>query len=191
MQAATWLDADLSHPTAFEEHDLVVISYAIGELSTRSVTRLISSAWEAARVLVIVEPGTPKGFGHVLDVRNAMISAGAKLIAPCPHHEECPLAAAGDWCHFAERVERSAIHRRVKSAALGYEDEKFSYVVAAKDPVVRPAARVVRHPQVHGGHMQLTLCTAKGLQQATITRSQKALYRAARKARWGDAWEGW
>lgn len=189
FRGATWLDADLSHPMAFEKHDLVAISYALGELSTGSVTRLITSAWDAARVLVIVEPGTPKGFARVLEVRNAMISAGASLIAPCPHHEECPLAAAGDWCHFAERVERSAIHRRVKSAALGYEDEKFSFVVAARDPVVRPAARIVRHPQVRGGHIQLELCTAEGLQHATITRSQKELYRAARKARWGDAWK--
>jgi ribosomal protein RSM22 (predicted rRNA methylase) len=86
-------------------------------------------------------------------------------------------------------VERSSEHRRLKGGTLGYEDEKFSYLAFSKTPVPHAKARTVRHPSVHGGHIQLTLCSPDGLLSRTITRSQKEKFRAARKAEWGDAWE--
>ena len=98
------------------------------------------------------------------------------------------MAAAGDWCHFAQRLERTSIHRRIKSGALGHEDEKFSYVVFSREPFAAAAARIVRHPQKRGGHVQLTLCTPEGLRDRTIGKSRKEAYRRARKAAWGDPW---
>jgi ribosomal protein RSM22 (predicted rRNA methylase) len=56
--------------------------------------------------------------------------------------------------------------------------------------LARPAARIVRHPRKHSGHVQLTLCTAEGLKHPTITKSQKEEYKRARKAEWGDGWDG-
>jgi ribosomal protein RSM22 (predicted rRNA methylase) len=188
LSAARWLTADVS-AADFPESDLVVASYTIGELPDRQRAAEVRRAWAAARVLVLIEPGTRRGFEHVLAARADLISAGASLVAPCPHALACPMAAAGDWCHFSERVERSAAHRRLKGADLGYEDEKFSYVVAAKDAATSAAARIVRHPLHHGGHTQLLLCTPAGLEKRTITRSQKDLYRRARKSVWGGAWE--
>ena len=98
------------------------------------------------------------------------------------------MAQAGDWCHFAVRLERSAAHRRLKGGALGYEDEKFSYLVAGRAPAEMPLARIVRHPMARPGHIQLTLCTAQGLERRTVTKSQKEAYRRARRAEWGTAW---
>jgi ribosomal protein RSM22 (predicted rRNA methylase) len=98
------------------------------------------------------------------------------------------MAAVGDWCHFAARVDRTAEHRRLKDGELGYEDEKFSYLAFSKTPAAHAEARIVRHPQVHGGHIRLTLCTPEGLQSPTVTRSKKEAFRAARKAKWGDGW---
>lgn len=189
LREASWKQADLERQPAFALHDLIVLSYALGELRPAAATALVSAAWNATRVaLVIVEPGTPRNFACVLDVRSALIAAGARLAAPCPHHLTCPLAGAGDWCHFAVRVQRSAEHRRAKAAELAYEDEKFSYVAAVRATVHLPAARIVRHPQFRTGHVQLTLCTAEGVQQPTIGRAQKELYRSARHASWGDCW---
>ncbi|MCI0389431.1 MAG: small ribosomal subunit Rsm22 family protein [Acidobacteria bacterium] len=34
--------------------------------------------------------------------------------------------ADGDWRHFAARIERSSLHRRINGAELGYEDGKYS-----------------------------------------------------------------
>jgi ribosomal protein RSM22 (predicted rRNA methylase) len=93
------------------------------------------------------------------------------------------MAAAGDWCHFSQRVERTSQHRQLKGGALGYEDEKFSYLIAAKSTVLSKGARIVRHPGKHSGHVQLALCTAEGkLENHTVTRSSKEAYKRARKA---------
>jgi ribosomal protein RSM22 (predicted rRNA methylase) len=140
-------------------------------------------------LLVIVEPGTPRGFEAVAASRARLIAGGAQVVAPCPHHDACPLAEAGDWCHFAERVERTAEHRRLKGGARGHEDEKFSYVAAGRAPGEWPRARIVRHPLFRPGHVRLTLCTAEGLKSESIGKSQKERYRAARHAAWGDPWE--
>ena len=98
------------------------------------------------------------------------------------------MAAAGDWCHFDQRLERTSLHRQIKSGALGHEDEKFSYVVFSRKPFAAATARIVRHPRKHTGHIQLTLCTLQGLLDRTIGKSQKEPYRLARKAAWGDPW---
>jgi ribosomal protein RSM22 (predicted rRNA methylase) len=95
-----------------------------------------------------------------------------------------------DWCHFAARVERSSLHRRMKSGELGWEDEKFAYVIFAKDLEMAWAkARIVRHPQIGKGHIKLELCAQAGLELVTISKKQGEVYRRARRARWGDSWD--
>jgi ribosomal protein RSM22 (predicted rRNA methylase) len=187
LQNVAWRHADLRMPSPFQPHDILVLSYALNELPDPLAT--VRAAFAAARVaLAIVEPGTPAAFANVLSARDLLISLGAHIAAPCPHHNACPLAIRNDWCHFAVRLERSAEHRRLKGGELGYEDEKFSYLIATKAPVVQPEARIVRHPLKHSGHVKLTLCTPNDLQHPTIGKSKKFRYRAARKAQWGDPW---
>jgi ribosomal protein RSM22 (predicted rRNA methylase) len=100
------------------------------------------------------------------------------------------MAAKGDWCHFSQRLERTSQHRQLKGGALGYEDEKFSYVIAARQSVAAEGARIVRHPGRHSGHIQLALCTPAGrIETETVTRSHKQAFRLARKAEWGDLWK--
>lgn len=182
-----WLEADFTSMPEFPPRDLIILSYALGEL--KAPAAIVQKAWKSAlKALIIVEPGTPKNFSVIADVRRQLIDAGAHPIAPCPHSNPCPMAEAGDWCHFAVRVERTAEHRRLKGGTLGYEDEKFSYLAFSKTPAAHVCARIVRHPAIHGGHIQLTLCTPEGLQSPTVTRSDKNAFRAARKAEWGDAW---
>lgn len=184
-----WLQRDLRSKLDFGPHDLVVISYALGEIPGSVLEPLLERAWQNARkLLVIVEPGTMRGFSNVNAARSWMIAHEARLIAPCPHHHVCPMAAAGDWCHLAQRVERTSLHRALKGGALGHEDEKFSYVAAGRELVALPKARIVRHPRKHSGHVQFTLCRAEGLGTRTVTKSQKQAYKEARKAEWGDAW---
>ena len=188
VRQAVWRVEDLGR-TDPGEHDLVVLGYVLAELSAAQATSLLRRIWPAAQTLVVVEPGTPAGFERVLAARSFLLESGAGLVAPCPHQLQCPMAAAADWCHFAQRVERTSLHRLAKGGSLGHEDEKFSYVAAIRGQVVLPHARIVRHPMKHPGHVQLTLCTEGRLQRETVAKSQKDRYRAARKAEWGDAWE--
>jgi ribosomal protein RSM22 (predicted rRNA methylase) len=192
VQQAQWLRQDLRSGLASEKHDLVVISYTLGELPHAAAEAVLNKAWKcASKFLVLVEPGTRRGFAAINAARSALIANAAAILAPCPHHLTCPMAAIGDWCHFSQRVERTSQHRQLKGGALGYEDEKFSYLVVAKSTAPSAVARIVRHPGKHSGHVKLALCTAEGkIENRTITRSSKEAYKRARKAEWGDLWIG-
>ena len=187
VRNASWMSAELRGGMQGSHHDLVTMSYSLGELP--DPMSAIRSAWSLANVaLIVIEPGTPAGFAQILRARDLLISLCANIAAPCPHHGACPLAARHDWCHFSVRLERTSEHRQLKGGELGYEDEKFSYLIATK-AAARPAeSRIVRHPLKHPGHVKLTLCTPNDLQQRTVTKSDRPLYRIARKAEWGDEW---
>jgi ribosomal protein RSM22 (predicted rRNA methylase) len=190
LEQARWVQGDLRTLPSFEPHDLVVSSYVLGELEEEEASAVLRVAWAATtQVLVVVEPGTVQGFARIRRLRDELLGAGAHLIAPCPHQAVCPLPA-GDWCHFSQRLERSRLHQRLKAGALGYEDEKFSYVAVVRYPLQPARARILRHPLRHPGHTELQLCTPAGLQTLTVTRSDKERWKEARKAAWGDEWQG-
>ena len=190
IRQAEWRKVDLRSWNSDRKYDLVIASYALGELSTADRIRVLLAAWAACDgSLAVIEPGTRSGFEAIAEMRDWLIGAGANLAAPCPHHGECPMKAAGDWCHFSARVERSAEHRRLKQGELGYEDEKFSYIIASRLPLQIPKARVVRHPMRYSGYTKLKLCTPDGLKEERVTRSQKERYREAKRAEWGSGWE--
>lgn len=189
LRQAEWIQADLNGKFAEDAFDLVVASYSLGELSPAQRSQCLRQAWQRTRrLLLLVEPGTRAGFGCIHQARSELIALGAKLLAPCPHSLVCPMAATGDWCHFAARVERTAMHRRIKGGDLGHEDEKFSYLAATPLRVNPAEQRIVRHPVYHSGFVELQLCSVEGLSKRTVGRSKKNEYRAARRAAWGDAW---
>lgn len=193
LRSAEWRTANLRAGAEFEPHDLVICSYSLGEIETAAARKILMAACQVAQqVLVIVEPGTMKGFETIIAARDQLLEAGAFILAPCPHQNACPMAVqtpGKDWCHFAARFERSSLHRQLKGGTLGYEDEKFSYVVAAKQPFQPAAARVLRHPLRHSGYTRLQLCTLAGLQTVTVTKRDKEAWKLARKTDWGDAWD--
>jgi ribosomal protein RSM22 (predicted rRNA methylase) len=183
LPGATLIAGDIARLDVLPPHDLVLAAYSLGELGERVAARL----WQAARTaLVLIEPGTPRGFALIRKVRSELLAAGARMVAPCPAETACPLAGP-DWCHFAARVERSSLHRRLKGGQLGHEDEKFSYVALARTPVELASARIIRHPQHHPGLIEIETCTAGGLRSERIPKRDRDRFRAARKAAWGDA----
>ena len=170
-------------------NDLIVISYALNELNKETKTRIVKQAWEACdKLLIIIEPGTMRGFANILKARTELLAVNANLLAPCPHASSCPLAQ-NDWCHFSVRLMRTDLHRKMKSASLAFEDEKFSYLVFSKVPGPQAQARILRRPLKHKGHVQLSLCTHESYKTEIISARDKEAYKRARKADWGDAWE--
>jgi ribosomal protein RSM22 (predicted rRNA methylase) len=183
LPGAALIAGDIARLDVLPPHDLVLAAYSLGELGAPAAARL----WQAARTaLVLIEPGTPRGFALIRQVRGELLAAGARMVAPCPAESACPLADP-DWCHFAARVERSSLHRRLKGGQLGHEDEKFSYVALARTPVELASARIIRHPQHHPGLIEIATCTAGGLRSERIPKRDRDRFRAARKAAWGDA----
>jgi ribosomal protein RSM22 (predicted rRNA methylase) len=167
--------------------DLVIASYLVGEIRPAERDAFVDRLWaRAAGALVIIEPGTSRGFTNIRQARTRLIASGASIAAPCPHGSVCPMPE-GDWCHFSQRVSRTPLQRGVKSGSLSYEDEKFSYVAAVRFPEHRQASRVLRHPQTRKGLVRLELCTAAGLERRTVSRRDGLLYKRARDVTWGSA----
>ena len=167
--------------------DLVVASYVIGEMSEAERTSLTTLMWEKTRdTLLVVEPGTPAGYARIIALRRQLIAVGAHVAAPCPHDGACPLVAP-DWCHFAQRLQRSRAHKQVKGAEVPFEDEKFAYVVLTRAPVGQRPSRVLAQPEVGKVAVKAKLCTPHGVEMTDVPRRDKAAYAEARRWRWGDA----
>ena len=93
-------------------------------------------ATEDARFL-IVEPGVPKSSRTLSLLRERFIKDGAKLVAPCPHYEECPMSgfkaytgSKHKWCNFAFSTE-SAPKKLLKlstNAKLPKERATLSFI---------------------------------------------------------------
>jgi len=212
LRKTEWHTSVLEQPLPGTQFDLVILSYSLGELVAKQADDVLRRAWHCTgQWLAVVEPGTKLGFANVARAREVLVAEGAHLVAPCPHDLRCPMQSSdkvssapralapiplaekaelrpNDWCHFRVRLERSGEHRRLKSAELGYEDEKFSCVIASRSECARSAARVIRHPMRYSGYTHLELCTPEGAQKITVTRSQKDAWRRVRKTDWGDSW---
>lgn len=187
FKVANWVQGDLANLKQVESHDCIVISYALGELPQEAQAELMQLCWKAVKkTLILVEPGTPYGFKAILAARQHLIGLEAHIVAPCPHANACPLAAIGDWCHFSVRLERSVEHRKMKEGLLGYEDEKYSYLVVSKEKPEEYRERILRHPQKRTGHIHFTLCTAEGLEQKIVSKRDGQAYKDAKKLEWGD-----
>lgn len=188
LKQADWLASDLASVELRQAHyDLVLLTYVLDELEPKAIGPLIDRLWKATGdTMVVVEPGTPAGWSRILSVRDRFIEAGAYLVAPCPHALACPLSAP-DWCHFSRRVARSRMHRRIKSADVPWEDEKFIYLAASRHMAEPISARVIAPVLVKGGTVTLKLCEMSGqARQRRLSRRDGEAFRQARRLAWGD-----
>jgi len=186
LREAKWIGHDLETGDIPEKADLVIASYVLNEMTTSARRRAVQKLWESAgMILLLVEPGTPAGFSHLMEARRMLVEQGAFVAAPCPHSDDCPVEA-DDWCHFACRVARSRLHRQLKGGEAPFEDEKFAYMAFAREACRNAGMRVLRHPQVRGGHVMLRVCTKDGIKDITLTKRDGERYKKARKASSGD-----
>jgi len=163
--------------------DLSVFSYSLGEV--QSWQTVLSAIWEQTKYLLIIEPGTPSHFKRLLVTRNYMLAKGAHLWGPCCHTKICPLQV-DDWCHFSTNVPRSKEHRMLKNGERGFEQEAYSYMVFSKTPKDSNFGRLVAAPRLHGGHIDLKICTHEGeIVTPTVGRSSID-YKTIKKTKWGD-----
>jgi ribosomal protein RSM22 (predicted rRNA methylase) len=184
----TWLTADVARDAIdCAPRDLVTVAYILNELAPDLRLSALQRAWRAtADMLVIIEPGTPAGWQRILTARQQLIESGAHVIAPCPHNEACPLQPP-DWCHFAQRVARSRLHRQAKGGEVPWEDEKFSYVAVSRKPAPPNAgARIIAPPRKASGRITLKLCRPDGsAAEQLFSRRDGALFKRARRSDWG------
>ena len=184
---ASWEQFDITKDCFQEKADLVISSYMLNELEESSRKNSIQKMWEAtSELLLLIEPGTPKGFKHILEAREILLQQNANIVAPCTHNGKCEISQ-DDWCSFYVRVARSGIHRQAKNGTLGYEDEKFSYIAFSRELTFENGqARILRHPQIGQGHVKVKVCTQNGIQEKTFTKKDKEVYKKVRKLDAGE-----
>lgn len=182
-----WSQANLLHQVTFPKADLVLFSYVLNELPEGSQRSILNKLWDATGDhLLIITTGTPAGFEQLRQARQHLIEAGAFISAPCPHLEACPMLG-NDWCHFSIRLNRSTQHKKLKSASLGYEDEKFSYLLLSKQNPNLSYSRVIKQPQHKTGHGTLDLCTKEGkIKRLAYSKSKTPDFQQVKALVWGD-----
>ncbi len=183
------INLDLTRPAHLPPGDLVVASYFLAEIPEARIAELTEFLWRACGgMFVVIEPGTPAGHRRILSVRDVLLARGARLVAPCPHEQACPLQPP-DWCHFSQRLARSRDHKLAKSAVVPFEDEKFSYLVAARASISFQAAsaRVLGPTTKSKAGIELKLCEQGRVVSRAVPRRDKDAYAHHRHARWGDA----
>jgi ribosomal protein RSM22 (predicted rRNA methylase) len=183
-----WHVADIASASIEgEPRDLVTAAYVLNELAPAARLRVVEQLWRAtAQMLIIVEPGTPAGWQRIVEARAQLIEAGGYVITPCSHGHACPLQSP-DWCHFAQRVSRSRLHKQAKGAEVPWEDEKFSYVAVSRKPLTGVGRRVIARPRKGSGHLTLKLCNPDGTATNEVfSRREGELFKRARRCEWGS-----
>ncbi len=165
--------------------DLIILSYALNEMSEEKAWKICEKAVQNCQgFLIITLPGTPKDFNRLLFLRQKFIEKNIPILAPCPHAKPCPLSN-NDWCHFSVRLNRTQLHKNLKKGTLGYEDEKYCYLILGKNPADN-YSRIIKRPLTHKGHMRISLCTPNGDETEQIFSQKLATYSTIKKKDWGD-----
>jgi ribosomal protein RSM22 (predicted rRNA methylase) len=181
----TWSHGDFTKPIV-DDADLILFSYSFGEIDEAKDEEVLKNVFDKSKkFIVIIEPGTPRGYQRILKARKFLIGLGAKTLAPCPHDKQCPLTGS-DWCHFFTRIQRTAMQRFLKQGSLGFEDEKFSYIIMGKKEVFHSVERVLEEPHVLKEKVALKLCTEEGLKFQDVLRRDSSNYKRAKKLKNGD-----
>lgn len=200
LKLAAWLASDAPGPLAGAEAvagsiealpgglgaDLVVAAYALAEIPLPRVAAAAQKLWASSgAMLVIVEPGTPAGFARIRAAREVLLGQGAVPVAPCTHALACPIQG-DDWCHFSVRLARSRAHMHAKGASVPFEDERFAYLVLAREGAPSGLARIIAPPVHANPAISLRLCAGGRIETRHVARREKASYKQARKLDWGD-----
>ena len=83
LAQADWVHAQVRAVASFQAHDLVVSSYTLGEMAPQVAREIVHAAWAAARTaMVIIEPGTLRGFEVIRLLRAELIALGGYVLAP-------------------------------------------------------------------------------------------------------------
>ena len=121
--------------------DVVIVGYVLQEIpNAKQREMLMEALFSRVRdngMLVLVEPGSPKGYRFVNSFREWILAkprTEASIVAPCPHHETCPMAKNPEmWCHFSQmcnRIPSSLFPKLPKERPM--VNEKFSFLAVKR-----------------------------------------------------------
>lgn len=173
--------------------DIVLASFSMNELNSKDRIAFLDKLWALAnKYILIIEPGTPKAFKEMMSYKEYFLSKGGRILAPCMS-DACPIIKEelNDWCHFSVRLRRPNVEIKIKDANRNFEDEKFTFLLIAKDKratdVQRNGSIIVRKPLIQKGKVSIRLCSEQGkFLNKVYTKKDGAMYKQAKKASVGD-----
>jgi len=186
LPPTVYVQGDITSDTPWQPHDIVVIGHVLNELSASQRTSVIARAWQATRqLLVIVEPGAPAFFPIITGARQQLIQDGGHIVAPCTHHQHCPMPA-GEWCHFGQKIARPDVQRTAKGAELGWEEAKYTFVACQRTPITHTGMRLMHDPMRAKGYIDVVGCDKTGIHTHRIQKRDTQRYAQMRRAHWGS-----
>ncbi len=171
--------------------ELTIASYVFAELPEGEASALARHLWQQTeKLLILIEPGTPRGFARILAARRKLLADGAHVAGPCTHDLSCPMAG-GNWCHFKVRVQRTRDHMHAKAATVPFEDEPYSWLAVSRAPVAHQRARIIAPVKASKAGLDMEVCADGTLHRHHVASRDKSTYKAFRKASWGGtiAWK--
>ena len=173
--------ADASTFVSKEPADLVTTSYVLSEMTEDVRNRTFDNlAKSSNKYVLVIDTGTPKTYADMMKLKNHASKSGWQVVAPCMT-AKCPLV--DDYCQFYARVERSSLHKLAKGGSLSYEDEKYFYLLFAKEESVKTGSRVIRRPVIKENNVSLVLCEPDGVCTKNFTKKNKDDFKKAKKAK--------
>jgi len=216
IESFTW--AQSIHETNYlgesKKFDVVNCSFVLEELTSPEERLLVvETLFERTAengFLTFVLPGSPMGFRFLNDIRERVIRKSRSefnIIAPCPHHLECPLAkSTKTWCRFEQnwpRFPKNVLPKVPEEHTL--IQSRFCYLIIKKGPIVSSLDqiqtledqtlfwdRIIKPTKKKGGHNIVTLCNSKGkIEQRIVARSHEPEfgYKESKFLKWGDLWK--
>jgi ribosomal protein RSM22 (predicted rRNA methylase) len=129
--------------------------------------------WASRGPTVVVEPALRVTTRSLHAARDRLLAEKkARVLAPCPHQERCPMLASGkrDWCHETRLFAPTPRVAEVQKVTRRRDERtKFSFVVMAPieggpplNAFTETSGRLVSDALNSKGKMERTLCNGRG-----------------------------
>lgn len=198
-------------PISEKKYHLVIASQSLNELPNdkERLERVKELFMKTDSYLLLIERGTPEGSRIIQGIRDSFrkgdlvgnddIGSVSRIFAPCSHELECPFLknGSGDWCHFRQRSELSALQMSIKVIRKGFNDPSFTYLILQKNcnstttttTTDTMPTRIIKEPIKRKGHIVQHYCTPSTILKGVVARSDgKDIYHDGRKSSRGDIW---
>ncbi|HWY79574.1 MAG TPA: small ribosomal subunit Rsm22 family protein [Candidatus Sulfotelmatobacter sp.] len=193
IQQVNWKNRNLSLGIEEEKnsYDLVIISNVLNELHPIAQEKLIGQAFNCCNgLLIIIEPGTPRGSQLVSSIAQKLSKVGILL---APYIANTFVEDEGYYLHFPQRFIRPDFQRRIRQqmrenseVASDWEESKYSYVVISKFSVENNYwARIVGETESKKGFLEVPVITRENITKIKVMKRDKEAFTFAKRLRWG------
>ncbi len=167
----------VDHQALSNNWDVVLISHVINEMGRSGVEALVKLI-ARARLVILVEPGTPQVAALLRELR-ARVQSSHLVLAPCTHNQVCGMGAperGGDWCHhFAKppsEVFRDAGWATFsKRMGIDLRSLPVSHLVLAAHHLQQSLSlptlpgRLIGRPRFYKGYAKALRCNESGVEE--------------------------